>query len=65
MGRKTKYSAKSLNRVEIRITDIQKETLDMLQIICSHRTLPSSQHGVIASALDKYYKELIQEKKTI
>ncbi len=65
MGRKTKYSAKSSNRVEIRMTDIQKETLDMLQIICSHRNLPSSQHGVIASALDRYYNDLIKEHKTI
>lgn len=65
MGRKTIYSAKSNNRIEIRMTDLQKEQLDMLQIICSHRNLPSSQHGIIVTALDRFYKELIAENRTI
>lgn len=60
MGRKTKYSAKSEHRIEIKATQIQKETLEQTQLICRAKGLPHTQHDVLIAGLNMYYDYLFK-----
>ena len=60
MGRKTKYSAKSEHRIEIKATQIQKEILSQTQLICRAKGLPHTQHDVLIAGLNMYYDYLFR-----
>lgn len=60
MGRKTKYSAPSDQRTEIRLTAVQKETLYKTQVICKANDLPHSKHDVMIAGLNMYYDYLMK-----
>lgn len=67
MGRKTKYSAPSDQRTEIRLTAVQKETLYHAKIMCEVKGLPHSNHDILIAGLNMYYeylKELIHKNET-